>query len=611
MPFHHLSTLVHRQAEKYGERTALQYRDYAVGQWMPISWRQLSDMSLQAADALLALGVRRQENVAIFSQNKPECFYVCFAAYAIHAAIVPLYATGSSAQVKYIVNDAGIRYLFVGEQYQYDAAFRVFGLCRTLQQLILFDRSIKKDPRDVASVYFDEFLHGGADHKLREQTLQLMAEPIVSDVADILYTSGTTGEPKGVILTHKNYLEAFRSNEDALPAVTESDVSLCFLPLTHVFERAWSYFCLEHGAQVCLNVDPHDVSTSLREVRPTALCSVPRLWEKIYQAVMERIERETGVRKAMMTDAIRVGRRYNLDYVRLGKTPPPGLTLKYKFYERSVFALLKRIAGLDRGRIFPVAGAFVSDRVCVFMRSVGIPFIVGYGLTETTATVSIFPTTGYVVGSVGEVLPDLDVKIGPNDEVLVRGLTVTPGYYRKSEDTADAFDADGWFHTGDAGRLEGRTLFLTERIKDLFKTSNGKYVSPQALESSFIIDRFIDQVAVIAEGRKFVSALIVPDFPALEGYASERGIACATREELLAHPKIQALFTARVCTLQQAFASYEQVKRFTLLPEPFSMERGELTNTLKLKRRVVAENYRDIIDCMYADKGQTAITPTS
>ena len=302
-----------------------------------------------------------------------------------------------------------------------------------------------------------------------------------------------------------------------------------------------------------------------------------------------------------MLDAIKVGRAHNIDYARLGKTPPVMLRMKYKFYEKTVYALLKKTIGIENGHFFPTAGAAVSDEICEFVHSVGINMVVGYGLTESTATVSCFEGKGFEIGSVGTVMPDIEVKIGENNEILLRGKTITAGYYKKPDATAAAVDADGWFHTGDAGYLKGNHLYLTERIKDLFKTSNGKYISPQALETRLGIDRYIDQIAIIADQRKFVSALIVPVYPLVEAYARDKGIAYNTLDELLQHPKIQALFRARIDTLQQTFAHYEQVKHFTLLPKPFSMERGELTNTLKLRRSVVAENYKEMIDKMYAE----------
>ena len=601
MVYHHLSVLVHRQAEKYGEKVALKYRDYGTQQWIPITWNRFSQDVRQAANAMVALGIAEQENVGIFSQNKPECLFVDFAAFANRAVTIPLYATSSPAQAQYIINDAQIRFLFVGEQFQYDAAFRVFGLCQSLQQLIIFDRSVVRDPRDMTSVYFDEFMKLGEGLPFNEVVEARSAQASPDDLANILYTSGTTGEPKGVMLHHSNYLEAFRTHQIRLHFISDRDVSLCFLPLTHVFERGWTYVCIQRGVQICINLHPQDVQMAIKEVRPTMMCSVPRFWEKVYQGVQERIAQESGMRKAMILDAIKVGREHNLQYVRQGKNPPLMLHLKYKFYEKTVYALLKKTIGIENGTFFPTAGAAVSDEVCEFVHSVGINMVVGYGLTESTATVSCFPSVNYVIGSVGEVMPDLEVKIGENNEILLRGKTITKGYYKKPVSTAAAIDKDGWFHTGDAGRLEGRTLYLTERIKDLFKTSNGKYISPQALETRMIVDRYIDQIAVIADQRKFVSALIVPAYDLVEKYAREQGIVCKDRAELLQHPAIVAFYRDRIDTLQQSFAHYEQIKRFTLLPEPFSMERGELTNTLKLKRAVVAQNYKEVIDRMYEE----------
>ena len=602
MAYHHLSVMVHRQAEKYGDKVALKYRDYEKAQWNAVSWNEFSQTVRQVSNALLTLGVEVQENIGVFSQNKPECLYVDFGAYADRAVTIPLYATSSPAQAQYIINDAGIRYLFVGEQFQYDAAIRVFGMCPSLKQVIIFDRKVQKDARDQSmSIYFDEFLALGKGLPHEAEVEKRTAEVAGSDIANILYTSGTTGEPKGVMLMLYNYMEAFRTHEIRIPSLTDKDVSMNFLPLTHVFERGWTYVCLQRGTQVCINLRPQDIQMTIKEIRPTVMCSVPRFWEKVYQGVQERISQETGLKRAMMLDALKVGRAHNLDYLRQGKTPPLMLHLKYKFYEKTIYAILKKTIGIENGTFFPTAGAAVSNEVCEFVHSVGINMVVGYGLTESTATVSCFPPVGFELGSVGEVMPDLEVKIGENNEILLRGKTITPGYYRKPVSTAAAFDKDGWFHTGDAGRLEGRVLYLTDRIKDLFKTSNGKYICPQALETRFIIDRYIDQVAIIADERKFVSALIVPVYGLVEAYAKEKGIAYNSMEELLQHPKIQALFRARIDTLQQQFAHYEQVKRFTLLPKPFSMERGELTNTLKLKRAVVAQNYKDIIDHMYEE----------
>ena len=601
MTYHHLSVLVHRRAEKYGDKVALKYRDYETSQWIPITWNQFSQTVRQVANALVELGVQEEENIGIFSQNKPECLYVDFGAFANRAVTIPLYATSSPAQAQYIINDAQIRYIFVGEQFQYDAAFSVFGFCQSLQQLIIFDRAVVRDPRDMTSIYFDEFLETGKGLPNNDIVEERTSRASDDDLANILYTSGTTGEPKGVMLHHSNYMEAFRIHDIRLVDMSDQDISMNFLPLTHVFEKAWTYLCIHKGVQICINLRPVDIQTTIKEIRPTLMCSVPRFWEKVYAGVQEKIAQETGLKKAMMLDAIKVGKIHNIDYLRKGKTPPLMNQLKYKFYEKTVYALLKKTIGIENGNFFPTAGAAVPDEICEFVHSVGINMLVGYGLTESTATVSCFLNQGYEIGSVGTVMPDVEVKIGEENEILLRGKTITKGYYKKAEATAAAIDKDGWFHTGDAGYLKGDQLYLTERIKDLFKTSNGKYVSPQALETKLAIDRYIDQIAIIADQRKFVSALIVPVYGFVKDYAKEKGIEYKDMEELLQHPKVIGLFRARIDTLQQQFAHYEQVKRFTLLPEPFSMERGELTNTLKLKRPVVAKNYKELIDKMYEE----------
>lgn len=601
MTYHHLSVLVHRRAEKYSNRIALKFRDYQSSKWIPITWNQFSETVRRAANALVALGVEEQENIGTFSQNKPECLFADFAAFANRAVTVPLYATSSSAQACYIVNDAAIRFLFVGEQYQYDAAFAIFPLCASLKQLIIFDRSVVKNPQDTSSLYFDELLALGENLSHNEVVEARSAAAQADDLANILYTSGTTGEPKGVMIHHTCYQEAFRIHDIRLVDLSDQDISMNFLPLTHVFEKTWSYYCVHRGIQSCINLRPADIQMTIQEIRPTVMCSVPRFWEKIYAGVQEKIAQTTGIKKTLMLDAIKVGKVYNVDYLRQGKTPPLAIRLKYKFYDKTIYSLLKKTIGIERGNFFPTAGAAVPDEICEFVHAVGIDMLTGYGLTESTATVSCTLKSGFDIGSVGQLMPDVEVKIGDQNEILLRGKTITKGYYKKPEATAEAIDADGWFHTGDAGYFQHGQLYLTERIKDLFKTSNGKYIAPQAIETKLVVDRYIDQVAVIADQRKFVSALIVPVYPFVKEYAQENGIEYQEMDELLRHPVIVALFRDRIDTLLQQFANYEQIKSFVLLAEPFSLEREELTNTLKIRRSVVAKNYKAQIDRMYGE----------
>lgn len=603
MAIKHFSLLVRSQAEKYGDREVFRHKDFENDKWISTSWTQFSEQVELIALAFLTMGVREQENIATYTQNRPEGLIIDFAAYENRAVVVPLYATSSQSQIEYIINEAEVRFLFVGGQFQYDNAYAARKNCTSLEKLIILDPSVKLAEDDTISIRFEDLYKIGkqADNVLHYTLEQRMLSASDEDLVSIIYTSGTTGEPKGVMLTNSNFNEAMRIHIQRLKMVSEKDISLCFLPLTHIFERAWTYFCLVKGIRVVINQKPDEIQSIIKEVRPTIMCSVPRFWEKVYAGVQEKIAETTGIKKMLMLDAIKVGRIHNLDYLRVGKTPPRMIQLKYKFYEKTIYALLKKTIGIENGNFFPTAGAAVPDEICEFVHSVGIDMLVGYGLTESTATVSCTSKTGYDIGSVGQVMPEVEVKIGEDNEILLRGKTITKGYYKKAEATAAAIDEEGWFHTGDAGYFKNGQLYLTERIKDLFKTSNGKYIAPQALETKLVIDRYIDQIAIIADQRKFVSALIVPVYGFVKQYAKEKGIEYKDMAELLEHPKITALFRARIDTLQQQFAHYEQIKRFTLLPEPFSMEKGELTNTLKLKRPVVARNYKEVIDKMYEE----------
>ena len=577
------------------------YRDYADNTWHDISWQVFAARVKGVSRALVSCGVERGERIAIFSQNKPECMFAAFGAYGIRGVITPFYPTSSGAQVSYMMNDAEVRLLFVGEQQQYDIAMSVATLLGSLERIVIFDRSVKRRPGDTISEYFDDFIEHGrlnagtADPEIKKRKEEARFE----DIADILYTSGTTGNSKGVIMTYTMYHAAFEGNNATLP-IGEDDVVLNFLPFTHVFERGWAYLCLTEGAQLAVNLKPQDVSRSLKEVRPTCMASVPRFWEKVYQGVQEKIASSSLVQRRLMQSALETGMKYWEEYGSKNKPAPLGLSMKYKLYDKTIYSLLRRTLGLDRPNFFPTAGAAVSPEVEKFVHAVGIYMMVGYGLTESTATVSNDhmdePAT---LGSIGRPIPGLEVRIGENDEILLRGKTITPGYYKKETSTKAAIDSEGWFHTGDAGYFKDGELYMKERIKDLYKTSNGKYIAPQMIESKLTIDRYIEQCVVIADKRKFVSALIVPEYKLLEAFAQERGLNVADRAELCRHPEVISMVKDRIDTLQQDLASYEKVKYFILLPEPFSMENGELTNTLKVKRNVVCKRYAAEIDKLY------------
>ncbi len=601
MIYYHFAELIHRQAEKYGNRTALKHRDNATGKWLKISWREFSDKVMLTAKAMAEFGIKVQENIGVYSQNMPQCLYTDFGAYGNRVVSIPMYATNSPGQIEYIINDAKIRTLFVGEQLQYNNAFKVQKDSKYLERLVVFDPAVKMNPEDKTSIYFDDILRLG-DNAHAESTVKIrMTEAVPEDLATIIYTSGTTGESKGVMLPHSCYLEAMRIHDVRLPLVTDKDLSMSFLPMTHIFEKAWCYYCLHKGVTIAINQDPKMIQKTLPEVHPTLMCNVPRFWEKVYAGVHEKINSASPAMKKIFLDAIETGRKYNLEYKNKGIPAPCGLKLKFQFYNKTVFTLLKRVLGIERGRFFPVAGAPLSDTVNEFLQSVNIPIAYGYGLSETTATVCFYPEIGFQFGSIGEVMPGVQVKIDPgNNEILVKGKTVMSGYYNKPEETKKAFTEDGFFRTGDAGRLEGNTLFFTERIKDLYKTSNGKYIAPQAIEMVMSGDNYIEQIAVIGDQRKFVSALIVPAYPLLEKYAGEKGISFESREELVKNKDIIRFIEARVEEHQKNLASYEKIKRFTLLPEPFMMG-CELTDTLKLRRPVVLQKYATEIEAMYEE----------
>lgn len=603
MTYYHFAELIHRQAAKYGNRTALKYRDDATGKWSKISWIQFAENVRLTAEAMADSGIGVQENIGMYSQNMPQCLYTSFGAYANRIVDIPMYATSSPAQVAYIVKDANIHTLFVGEQLQYNNAWIVQKqLPNILRKLVVFDSSVRLNPEDKTSVYFDDFIRLGNNAHAESQVKIRTSQARPEDVATIIYTSGTTGNSKGVVLTHANYLEAMRTHDLRIPQVTDKDTSMCFLPLTHIFEKGWTCVCLMKGVKVAINHDPKLIQKTLPEVAPTTMSSVPRFWEKVYIGVQEKIRTSSPSAQKIFKDAIETGRLYNLEYRRKGIKPPLSLKLKFEFYNRTVFTLLKRVVGIQNGRFFPVAGAPLSDKVLEFLLSVNIPIRYGYGLSETTATVCFFPEENYEIGSLGVLQPDLQVRIDPsNNEILVKGKTVMAGYYNRPEENVAAFTEDGYFRTGDAGRLEGNTLYFLERIKDLYKTSNGKYIAPQAIELSITSDPYIDQVAVIGDQRKFVSALVVPNYALLEDYAKEQHISYSTRAELLQHEMIHKLIQAHIEEHQSELAAFEKIKRFTLLPTPFTMESGELTDTLKLRRRVVSEHYAEQIEAMYAE----------
>lgn len=597
-----LTSLIQRQLENYSPgRTALWERD-AQGNWLPITWGRLSEEAANVACALEILGVKEEDRVAVFSPNNPKILATDLGSFANRAVTVSIYSTSSQEQVEYIVRDSGARILFAGTRAQYEIARKVAANVPTLSQIVVYDE-IETDPADDTTMTFSQLLRLGAaaTPACRAEVEARTARALPEDVATLLYTSGTTGEPKGAILPHSCFNAAIEIHHQVLTSLSDKDTSLCFLPLSHIFEKAWTYFCLDCGIQVYVNRDPRAIQDTIKEVCPTCMCSVPRFWEKAYTAIQEKMSRMNAMGRWLCARALKVGRERNLRYKRMGLPVPRLLEARYRFYEKRVFATVKRAMGITNGNLFPTAGAPLSPAIVEFFHSMGVNLVIGYGLSETTATVSCYPYVGYEIGSIGTVLPGIEVKIGEENEILVKGPTVMRGYFNKTEETAAVFTDDGWFRTGDAGHIDANgALVLTDRLKDLFKTSNGKYIAPQAIESRLGEDKYIDQVAVIGDSRKYVTAIIVPAIEALKEYARRKKIQYQSLEDLLKNSQIIEMLTRRIETLQEGLASFEKIKKFTLLPREFTMESGELTNTLKIRRPVINRRYASEIEAMYA-----------
>ena len=592
--------LIFSQAKKYGEKTVLCSRDNAGDEWSTISWNEMANQVSSIAKAFVELGLTEHQRVAQFSQNKAENLIVDFALFANRAIMVPMYATSTVQQVEFIINDAEIEIIFVGDQQQYNIALEVLENSSFLKKIIVFDKKVVFAHADH-SLYYSELLAIGEKSTKHFEVQHRQNEAVGSDLSCILYTSGTTGNPKGVMMPHSCFNEAIRIHSIRLTSVTEKDTSIAFLPLSHVFERTWCYYCLFKGVTIYINQFPTEIQQTIKEVKPTLMCAVPRFWEKVYTGVNENISKFSPLMKGIVTWAIETGHKHNIDFLRSDKKPDFFLKLKYKVADKLIFSKVKQTLGIENASMLPTAGARLSDDILIFFRSIGVPIIYGYGLTESTATVTCFRYTGWEVGTVGTIMPDLEVRIGEDNEIQLRGKTIFPGYYNKPEATKEAFTEDGWFKTGDAGYLKENDIVMNERIKDLFKTSNGKYIAPQEIENRLELDKYIEQVVTIGDERNYVTAIIAPSIPALEEFAKKNKIQYGNIDELLKTTEVKKLIDSRIAEMQKGMASYEMVKKFSLIKKGFSIESGELTNTLKMRRVVITQKYKSLIDDMYSN----------
>lgn len=595
----HFSQLISAKAKMYGEKAALCQRKNLTDPWNNISWNEFAKQVSIIAKAFPVLGVVEQQRIAQFSQNLAENLIVDFAAFANRAVMVPMYATSTVSQVEFIVNDAEIEIIFVGDQQQYNIAMEVLLDSKFLKKIIVFDKEVVIADLKNA-MYFDDLLILGNQSTSQPEVERRQNDATETDLACILYTSGTTGNPKGVMLPHSCFNEAMRINTLRLSTMSDKDISIAFLPLSHVFERTWCYLCIFNGVTIYINLRPMEITQTIQDVRPTLMCAVPRFWEKVYSAVNDNMSKFSPLMIGVVAWAMAVGKKYNVDNLRLGKKPDFFLKLKYAIADKLIFSKVKQKVGIENANILPTAGAKLSDDITLFFRSIGVPIVYGYGLTESTATVSCFESEGYEIGTVGAVMPGVEIKIGEENEILLKGKAIFPGYYRNPKANAASFTEDGWFKTGDAGYLKGNAIILTDRIKDLFKTSNGKYIAPQEIETRLSLDTYIEQVAAIGDERNFVTAIIVPSIPALEDYAKKQNITYNDVDELIKLPAIYDLLKSRITEAQKGMSEYEMIKRFTIIKKGFTIETGELTNTLKMRRAVIQQKYKMEINEMYS-----------
>lgn len=601
-----LVEIIPAQARRLGSHEAYRFCWRKDGEWLSTSWSEFAVQIDVAAKALASIGLIEKDTIAICSPNTPQILITEFGAFRNRIACIPIYASSVQSQFDFIVRDGGARVLFVGDKHQYPMAYRHWKANPDIKKIVVFKNDgLQLFDDDTVTVFWDDFVRLGMNAP-DETAMEVEARTgrgLPDDMATLIYTSGTTGEPKGVVISHSNYDAAIEKHIKMLHSIKDSDLSMSFLPMSHILEKAWCYFCVCRGVSIAVNYDPRIIADTIHTVHPNLMCCVPRFWEKVYAGVKEKIEAMSRLQKMMINRSLKIGKARNLKYLRTGRNVPWLLEKEYRFWDRHIFSKLKLAVGIPDPNFFPTAGAPLSDKICEFFRSIGIDIIIGYGLSETTATVSFFPQVGYEIGTVGVPLPGLKVKIDDNGEILVKGATVTPGYYNNPDANAAAFTDDGYFRTGDAGYFTSDgALVLTERVKDLFKTSNGKYIAPQMMESRLAENKYIDEVAVIGDQRKFVTALVVPNLSQLRVWAKSKDIEAEDSETLMQDKRVMSFIMSEIEAYQKDIADFEKIKRITLLPHHFSIMNGEVTNTMKVRRPIVARNYADLIERMYSDQ---------
>ena len=588
-----IASLFYGQVESNKGKTAL--RRKKDGSYIDIKWEDYGHNVRKMACALINLGLKDGDRVAIFSYNCPEWAYMDLAALSLRAVVIPIYFKSNALQVEFILRDSKTSLIMVGDESQFATVNSIRDRLPDMKKVIYAGEKVPgKDP---AALTVSSLLAGEADKAEAAEPARRIGEISPDDIATLVYTSGTTGEPKGVMLSHKNLLANVRSDLTAV-SMGKGDVGLSFLPTSHVLDRVVvHYMSIVIGGIVAYAGSLESVIEDIQLVRPTAMCGVPRMFEKIYSGIFDRVNSGPAMQKKLFHWAVVTGSA--VVSKRAAKKPiSPWLKLNYALADALIFVKIRKLFG-GRMKLFASGGAYLQEEIDIFFRAIGIPIMHGYGLTEATCTVTLNTRDDFKPGTLGRPLPGVKISTAEDGEILVRGDLVMKGYYNRPEDSSEALEG-GWLHTGDMGYIDGQGyLVMTDRKKDILVTSGGKNISPQRLETLLRTSRFIEQAVIIAERRRFVSALIVPDFLQLKQYCLGAGIEYSVPGEMVKKPEIIKLYEAEVDKVNSMLDSYEKIKSFVLMPQELTAEAGELTYTLKVKRRVVDEKYRAIIDKMY------------
>lgn len=574
---------------------ALSYKEDGV--WKKISSREMVTRAENIALGLSSFGLKKGDRAAILAANSPKWTLADAGCQFSGVIDVPIYTTLGADSVRYIIDDSDARVIFLQDRETYERILPAIKDCSSLEKIILFDASRSGDGPFLS---FDDLTAAGADLRARMPHLadELGHAIDAGDIATLIYTSGTTGEPKGVMLTHANLISNVMDASEGF-AFTGQDTSLSVLPLSHVFERTGMYVYLMRGMRVHYAESIDKVPDNLKEVRPTIFIGVPRIFEKVFERARTKAALSGRVNELIFDWATDVAKEY-ATLCENGQPIPMSLTAKHGIADKIVFSKLREFFG-GRLRCCITGGAALPDEIYLIFTGAGISIMQGYGLTETSPVISSNNPGAVKVGTVGRPIPNVNVRIATDGEIEVRGPGVMAGYYHKESETREVFTDDGWLRTGDIGEIDkDGFLSITDRKKELFKTSGGKYIAPSPIEQMIRSSRFVNQVVLVGNERKFPAALIVPNFEMLESYAKLKELVISTRAEFCVHPRIIDLYTRQIAAMTQGLGQYEKVKCFALLEDEMTVDTGELTPTLKVKRRVVDEKYRDVINRMYA-----------